>query len=146
MNLYQKLITIFLLIEEQLSMLQFFKSRTYTFHPQIVIKTFEGNGKNLSIVIKTFESTGKSLPPPSIISKEDERSMSQGRISEGDKPPVQQEKSGNNVSYVKLSLGITLSKTYFLHSGLSGYKIVVIKHAQGEQICLKDSKTYCMKY
>jgi hypothetical protein len=30
MNLYQKLITIFLLIEEQLSMLQFFKSRTYT--------------------------------------------------------------------------------------------------------------------
>ena len=90
MNLYQKLITIFLLIEEQLSMLQFFKSRTYTFHPQIVIKTFEGNGKNLSIVIKTFERTGKSLPP-SIISKEDERSMSQGRISEGDKPPVQQE-------------------------------------------------------
>ena len=72
-------------------MLQFFKSRTYTFHPQIVIKTFEGNGKNLSIVIKTFERTGKSLPP-SIISKEDERSMSQGRISEGDKPPVKQEK------------------------------------------------------
>ena len=90
MNLYQMLVIIFLLIEEQLSMLQFFKSRTYTFHPQIVIKTFEGNGKNLSIVIKTFERTGKSLPP-SIISKEDERSMSQGRISEGDKPPVQQE-------------------------------------------------------
>ena len=66
-NLYQKLVIIFLLIEEQLSMLQFFKSRTYTFHPQIVIKTFEGNGKNLSIVIKTFERTGKSLPP-SIIS------------------------------------------------------------------------------
>ena len=77
-------------------MLQFFKSRTYTFHPQIVIKTFEGNGKNLSIVIKTFERTGKSLPPPSIISKEDERSMSQGRISEGDKPPVQQENSRPN--------------------------------------------------
>ena len=92
MNLSQKFVSIFLLIEEQLSMLQFFKSRTYTFHPQIVIKTFEGNGKNLSIVIKTFERTGKSLPP-SIISKEDERSMSQGRISEGDKPPVQQENS-----------------------------------------------------
>ena len=77
-------------------MLQFFKSRTYTFHPQIVIKTFEGNGKNLSIVIKTFERTGKSLPP-SIISKEDERSMSQGRISEGDTPPVQQENNFNSI-------------------------------------------------
>ena len=75
-------------------MLQFFKSRIHSFHPQIVIKTFEGNGKNLSIVIKTFERTGKSLPP-SIISKEDERSMSQGRISEGDKPPVQQENANN---------------------------------------------------
>ena len=102
MNLYQKLVIIFLLIEEQLSMLQFFKSRTYTFHPQIVIKTFEGNGKNLSIVIKTFERTGKSLPP-SIISKEDERSMSQGRISEGDKPPVQQERHMISVHLANLS-------------------------------------------
>ena len=90
MNLCQILITIFLLIEEQLSMLQFFKSRTYTFHPQIVIKTFEGNGKNLSIVIKTFEGTRKALPS-SFISKEDERSMLQGRIPEGDKPAVEQE-------------------------------------------------------
>ena len=30
MNLYQNVLTNFLLIEEQLSMLQFFKSRTYT--------------------------------------------------------------------------------------------------------------------
>ena len=93
-------------------MLQFFKSKIHSFHPQIVIKTFEGNGKNLSIVIKTFERTGKSLPP-SIISKEDERSMSQGRISEGDKPPVEQEKA---------TILSTFTKVIVRHQGWVGQK------------------------